>query len=63
MTLATERSSDELLAELAERFEVSEDEFLAALRGVGLLLPRLREPFVLGEPSGSELFRRRLERS
>ena len=46
---ATERSSDELLAELAHPFEVSEDEFLAALRGVVLLLPCLREPFVVGE--------------
>lgn len=46
---ATERSSDELLAELAQRFEVSEDDFLASLRGVVLLLPRLREPFVVGE--------------
>ena len=46
---ATERSSDELLAELAQRFQVSEDEFLATLRGLVLLLPRLWEPFVVGE--------------
>ena len=39
----------ELLAELAQRFQVSEDEFLAALREVALLLPCLQEPFVVGE--------------
>jgi len=46
---STERSSDELLAELAQRFQVSEGEFLVALRGLVLLLPRLREPFVVAE--------------
>ena len=38
-----------MLAELAQRFQVSEDEFQAALREVALLLPCLQEPFVVGE--------------
>ena len=45
----TERVRLALLAELAQRFEVSEDEFLPSLREVVVLLPRLREPFVVGE--------------
>ena len=46
---ATERSPDELLAELAQRFQVSEGEFLAALREAVELLGRLQMPFVVGE--------------